>query len=276
MLGGTAAPSAARQPPAQLFQLGAAPAGAPSEWRRWGAALAVAAVVHAGLFAALLAVRPAPREAVAPDAPELVLYAFAPPPPPPAGGPAGHALAAPRPVVHARAAPRPLVPKKLAQAAPVKAPEPEPVKAPEPEPAAPAQVAAATAAPTLGAGGSSSALGMAGGAQGGVVGGQLGGVAGAPLQLKQVKQRPQLLAQLALRYPRQAKADGITGTVLVSFIIGADGHVEEAHTRVLRSIPALDAAAVEAVNRLRFTPGLGPEGRPVRVLATLPIDFSLR
>jgi protein TonB len=117
---------------------------------------------------------------------------------------------------------------------------------------------------------------MVGGSVGGVVGGQLGGDANAPLQLKQVKQRPQLLAQLVLNYPRQARSDGIAGTVLVSFIIGADGRVEQQHTKVLRSIPALDAAAVEAVNRLRFSPGLGANGRPVRVLATQPIAFSLR
>jgi periplasmic protein TonB len=277
MLDGTPAPAAMRQPPVRLFQMGEASASTASGWSRWGTAVAIAGLVHAGLFAGMLAVRPAARPAAQADAPELVLFAYAPPPPPAAAAGAAPAVAAPRPV-QARNS-RPVIAKRAPVPQAVRAPEPVPeprVETP-PTPAVEAPPAVAqVAAASTGVQGGAAVGGIAGGAVGGVTGGQLGGIAGAPLSLKQVKQRPQPLSQVTPHYPRSARSQGITGTVLVSIIIGTDGRVEAQHTKVLRSIPALDEAAVEAVNQWRFSPGLGSEGRPVRVLATLPIDFSLR
>jgi periplasmic protein TonB len=45
--------------------------------------------------------------------------------------------------------------------------------------------------------------------------------------------------------------------------------------RVLRSQPLLDAAAVEAVRKWRFTPTL-LNGQPVPVVMTVTVGFSLR
>ena len=51
-----------------------------------------------------------------------------------------------------------------------------------------------------------------------------------------------------------------------------DGSVSEA--RVIKSIPLLDGAALDAVKQWRFTPTL-LNGQPVAVMMTLTINFAL-
>ncbi|WP_412063702.1 energy transducer TonB [Rubrivirga sp. IMCC45206] len=64
------------------------------------------------------------------------------------------------------------------------------------------------------------------------------------------------------------------GQVVVQFVVGTDGRVE--NPVVLRSAHALlDPAALTAVRTSRFTPGL-QDGTPVRVLFAVPITFRLR
>ena len=53
--------------------------------------------------------------------------------------------------------------------------------------------------------------------------------------------------------------------VIIEARIGADGGVEEAH--VLKSIPLLDEAALDAVKQWRFMPTL-LNGRPVPIIMT--------
>ena len=55
-------------------------------------------------------------------------------------------------------------------------------------------------------------------------------------------------------------------------VIGEDGGVRD--VRVLRSIPLLDAAAVEAVRQWGFTPTL-LNGEPVPVVMTITVAFRL-
>jgi len=47
-----------------------------------------------------------------------------------------------------------------------------------------------------------------------------------------------------------------------------------ANARVLRSVPLLDAAALDAVSRWRFTP-TEFEGRRVSLLMTVTVNFTL-
>jgi TonB family protein len=74
-------------------------------------------------------------------------------------------------------------------------------------------------------------------------------------------------------YPAAAKTAGIQGTVIIEVVIGPDGIVQD--VRVLRSIPQLDQAAVEAARRLEFTPTTLPNGSAVPVILTLPVRFTL-
>jgi protein TonB len=64
----------------------------------------------------------------------------------------------------------------------------------------------------------------------------------------------------------------VQGVVILETLIGANGRVEDA--RILRSIPLLDQAALDAVRQWEFTPTL-LNGNPVPVIMTTTIQFSL-
>jgi protein TonB len=73
-------------------------------------------------------------------------------------------------------------------------------------------------------------------------------------------------------YPPIALAANVSGVVIIEARIGADGGIEEA--RVLRSIPLLDEAALDAVKQWRYAPTL-LNGQAVPVIATLTVNFTL-
>ena len=73
-------------------------------------------------------------------------------------------------------------------------------------------------------------------------------------------------------YPAIAQSARAQGVVIIEAIIGPDGHVQDA--KVLRSIPLLDAAALEAVKQWEFTPTL-LNGEPVPVIMTVTVNFTL-
>ncbi len=64
----------------------------------------------------------------------------------------------------------------------------------------------------------------------------------------------------------------VEGTVLVELLIDASGRV--ARTRVVQSIPLLDAAARETVSEWLFQPAR-KHGRPVATLANAPVRFRI-
>ena len=88
-----------------------------------------------------------------------------------------------------------------------------------------------------------------------------------------VEELPEALYKVAPSYPEDARRAGIDGTVLVQALIGKDGHVKD--TRVTKSIPMLDAAAVRAVLQWTFAPAKS-KGKPVAVWVAVPVKFSLK
>ena len=72
-------------------------------------------------------------------------------------------------------------------------------------------------------------------------------------------------------YPDMAQSAHVTGTVIVEATIGEDGKVIDA--KVLRSIPMLDKAALDAVRQWEYTPTL-LNGVPVPVVLTVTIKFG--
>ena len=73
-------------------------------------------------------------------------------------------------------------------------------------------------------------------------------------------------------YPQIAVISRVQGVVIIEATIGVDGAVQEA--RVLRSIPLLDSAALDAVKQWEFTPTL-LNGEPVPVIMTVTVQFTL-
>ena len=73
-------------------------------------------------------------------------------------------------------------------------------------------------------------------------------------------------------YPPIAQTARVSGVVIVEARIEGDGRVSQA--RVLRSIPLLDQAALDAVTQWEFQPTL-MNGVPVPVIMTLTVNFTL-
>lgn len=81
-----------------------------------------------------------------------------------------------------------------------------------------------------------------------------------------------------LKYPEVARANGLEGSCVAQFVIDKEGKIDDIN--IVRDIDGVFGAAVidvlESMNtkEIRWSPGL-QKGRPVRVLFTLPVRFSL-
>ena len=74
-------------------------------------------------------------------------------------------------------------------------------------------------------------------------------------------------------YPAAAKSANVAGMVIIEATIGGDGKVIAA--KVLRSVPMLDEAALDAVRQWEFTPTL-LNGAPVPIVMTVTVNFKLQ
>ena len=91
---------------------------------------------------------------------------------------------------------------------------------------------------------------------------RVGGPIKAPAKTKHVN--PAFLAI--------AQSARVQGVVILEVLVGTSGSVDNAC--VLRSIPLLDQAAIDAVRQWEFEPTL-LNGQPVPVLMTVTVNFSL-
>jgi protein TonB len=71
-------------------------------------------------------------------------------------------------------------------------------------------------------------------------------------------------------YPPIAREAGVSGVVILEVKIGTDGRIQDG--RVLRSIPLLDEAALDAVKQWEFEPTL-MNGQPIPVIMTVTVNF---
>ena len=83
---------------------------------------------------------------------------------------------------------------------------------------------------------------------------------------------PEKLRDVRPVYPQIAISAHVEGRVIIEAIVAVDGKVKDA--RILRSIPLLDRAALDAVNQWVFSPTL-LNGVPVPVIITVSVDFKL-
>ena len=87
-----------------------------------------------------------------------------------------------------------------------------------------------------------------------------------------VEELPEAIIRVSPSYPEPARQKGVQGTVMVQALVARDGAV--ADTRVVKSIPLLDDAAMAAVRQWRFKPAMAHDG-PVAVWVAVPVKFSL-
>jgi protein TonB len=220
--------------------------------------LAVAAVVSLGW-----ASRKAPVAEAVDSAPPIIFPPGPPfPPPARAGSPTSSVTRAQR-----RQA------RPLPESAPSVEAVPEPVVAlvdPSPEPVRGVTDGDANALAEGEGGGRPG--GQTGGVPDGVENGILGGTGRGPVPVRDYDRPPRLTSSLRPVYPQPAFVTRTQGRVVVEILIDADGSVVD--TRVVVSIPALDAAAVECVRQWRFEPAM-KHGRPVPTIAIAPVDFII-
>jgi protein TonB len=226
-------------------------------------------VAHVAIISAMILV-PLFWSDDAPDQPNLIVkLIYNPPPPPPPPLPRGSALVQkPKPSQPVTPDPHPVKPEFTA---PVEVPREAPLK-----PEARLPESEQSGSPT----GSDFGVpeGMEEGVEGGVVGGVPGGVLGGCLgctgdgPVLDYDQPPKPIKITRPQYPQDAFVKKIEGTVVVEILIDANGRVYP--RRILTSIPALDAAAVDAVKQWVFSPAI-KRGRPVATVAHAPVGFRI-
>jgi periplasmic protein TonB len=87
-----------------------------------------------------------------------------------------------------------------------------------------------------------------------------------------VEELPEAITKVNPVYPDIAREASVDGTVMVQALVGRDGRVKD--TRVVKSIPMLDAAAIAAVRQWVFKPALS-NNKPVAVWVAVPLKFTL-
>jgi len=115
----------------------------------------------------------------------------------------------------------------------------------------------------------------------GIAGGIVGGVLGAPplppppvtpLRVGGVISPPTKVLHVEPIYPLEAAEAGLQGLVILQATIGSGGQITD--VEVLRSVPLLDEAALNAVRGWVYTPTL-LNGVPVPVVLTVTVNFRL-
>ena len=208
---------------------------------------------HVFIFGAIIII-PLMATDVLPTPPSMMAFvASAPPPPPPPPPPPAPAVAQPK-----------VVPVSNPTAAPVEAPK---------------EIKPEVIVPSV----SEGTGGVEGGVPGGVVGGVVGGLPeappppppppSAPVRVGGNIKQPTKTRDVKPVYPPIAQSARVQGVVIIEATIGPDGRVKEA--KVLRSIPLLDQAALDAVKQWQFTPTL-LNGVPVPVIMTVTVNFTLQ
>jgi protein TonB len=252
--------------------------------RSW--AWAVSAGVHALVLVGALSIGRSAREVVttmrvvpaAPSSSPSVAGVRATPGPQPSRS-APAPAAAPRPRVPAPA-PRSVPAAPASDLEPVVA-QPQDRQAGPPDASATAHASADDAVlagepqATEGAG-SGGASGGGGGVDAWAAAGLAGGLADATstaLPARLAARPPVVVSRFVPDYPRGARARGVEGVIVLAVVLDARGRLEDP-VKVVRSVPELDAAAIAALRRWRFTPAYDADGRPLRVVLEVPFRFS--
>jgi TonB family protein len=96
---------------------------------------------------------------------------------------------------------------------------------------------------------------------------------GEPLRLTGDVKGPKLIKQVDPIYPEVAKQSRVEGTVIMEVTTDMYGRVRD--LKVLRSIPLLDQAAIDAVRQWVYDPPI-INGKPISVTFAVSVVFTLK
>jgi protein TonB len=231
---------------------------------RRGTSMAASIVIHTavislGLFIGYVKARMPVEE-------EPVSVVFRAPPPPPPPPPAGKKRTTPRPEKKPIVQPKPLPQNAVIQ--PKEIPKVEETPPPADD-------------------SSDEDEGVEGGVEGGVVGGVVGGVIGgtlggtgntveAPVLLGAGMTRPSPSADCQPPRPlapEAARSMGITGMVLVEYVVFSDGHAGDVKLKNPTAPPVLFDAVANWLKGCPFTPSIS-NGKPLAVKIIQPFNFK--
>lgn len=94
-----------------------------------------------------------------------------------------------------------------------------------------------------------------------------------PVRVAQLPVAPVKTVDARPLYPEIARNARVEGTVVLEAVLDPTGRVTQ--LRVLKSVPMLNQAALDAVRQWRYTPSVYG-GHPVSVLMTITIRFTLQ
>jgi protein TonB len=98
-------------------------------------------------------------------------------------------------------------------------------------------------------------------------------LSGCASAVDQANRPPQIITLAKPVYPFEMRRAGISGQVKVELIVDQDGQPRD--LRVVKStMREFEPAALAAIAKWRFKPGL-VEGKPVKTLLEIPIEFTL-
>ena len=259
----------AKDPTDELFTAGLVVSD-PGRARRTGLSWPASVAGHVlGLL--LVVLIPALWPEKAPDHPDYIrALIYNPPPPPPAPLPKGSAmLEKAEPAKPVTPEPEPDEEKLTAE---IEVPVEETILKPEARETDTEQAGSPTGSDFGDVAGMEEGVdgGVVGGVPGGVFGGVIGGTGDGPVMDYDQAPRPIKITQP--KYPPDAFVKKIEGTVEVEILIDSSGKVASA--RIVRSIPLLDAAALQTVKQWVFAPAI-KNGRPVATVASAPVTFRI-
>ena len=230
-----------------------------------GVPVLVSSALHIVALGAIITVPLLLMTDVVPKVPTMMAFVAAapapPPPPPPPAPPAAKAAQAPR---------APSTPSTNTFVAPIEAPS---------------EIAPEKGGPAT--------EGVPGGVEGGIPGGVVGGVVGGlpteapppppppppapqapkgPVRVGGQIQPPALVQRVEPVYPGVAVSAHVQGVVILEALVDPEGRVKD--VKVLRSVPLLDKAAIDAVLQWRYSPVV-LNGTPVPFILTVVVSFSL-
>lgn len=93
------------------------------------------------------------------------------------------------------------------------------------------------------------------------------------MQIAEVSTPPVAVDKSMPAYPEEARKQGIEATVVVKFVVGEDGQVED--LKIVKGHPLFDEVVLAVVRAWTFRPAT-LEGKPVRMARMVKIPFRLK